>query len=56
MRLHRGLPVGREERIEWHLVPTRGQHFNRKAERMISVLKKQMQRSFEDKRYLYEET
>jgi hypothetical protein len=28
--------------IEWHLVPTGGQHFNGQAKRMIGVLKKQI--------------
>jgi hypothetical protein len=32
--------------IEWHLVPPGGQHFNRQAERMIGILKKQIWRSF----------
>jgi hypothetical protein len=42
--------------IEWHLVPTGGQHFNGQAERMIGVLKKQIWRSFEGKKYTHEET
>jgi hypothetical protein len=33
--------------IEWHLVPTGGQHFSGQAERIIGVLKKQIWRSFE---------
>jgi hypothetical protein len=37
--------------IEWHLVPTGGQHFNRQAKRMIGILKKQIWRSFEGKKY-----
>jgi hypothetical protein len=35
--------------IEWFLVPTGGQHFNRQAERMIRLIKKQIWRSFEGK-------
>jgi hypothetical protein len=42
--------------IEWHLVPTGGQHFNRQAERMIGILKKQIWRSFEGRKYTHEET
>jgi hypothetical protein len=41
--------------IEWHLVPTIGQHFNRQGEWMIGILKKQMQRGFEGKRYSHKE-
>jgi hypothetical protein len=41
--------------IEWHLVPTIGQHFNGQGERMIGILKKQMQRSFEGKWYSHKE-
>jgi hypothetical protein len=32
--------MGWERGIEWHLVPTGGQHFNGQAERMIGILKK----------------
>ncbi len=35
---------------EWHLVPMVGQHFNGHVECMISIPKRQMQRSFEGKR------
>jgi hypothetical protein len=42
--------------IEWHLVPTGGQHFNRQAERMVGILKKQLHRSLEGRRYTHEET
>ncbi len=38
------------------MVPTGGQHFNRQAERMIRIFKKQMWRSFEGKKYMHEET
>jgi hypothetical protein len=48
--------MGREEWHEWHLVPTGGQHFNRHAERMIGILKKQIWRSFEGTKYTHEET
>jgi hypothetical protein len=41
--------------IEWTLVPTGGQHFNGQAERMIGLIKKQLWRSFEGKRYSHEE-
>jgi hypothetical protein len=33
--------MGKREGIEWHLVRTGGQHFNRQAEQMIRKLKKQ---------------
>ncbi len=39
-----------------HLVLTGGQHFNRQAERMIGVLKKQIWRNFEGRKYTHEET
>ncbi len=44
--------------IEWHLVPTGGQHFmvHGQAKRMIKILKKQLQRSLEGKKYTHEET
>jgi hypothetical protein len=42
--------------IQWHLVPMGGQHFNGQAERMIRILKKQVCRSFEGKKYTHEET
>jgi hypothetical protein len=42
--------------IEWILVPTGGQHFNGQAERMIGLIKKQIWRSFEGKKYSHEET
>jgi hypothetical protein len=42
--------------IEWVLVPTGGQHFNRLAERMIGLIKKQIWRSFEGKKYSHEAT
>jgi hypothetical protein len=42
--------------IEWTLVPTGGQHFNGQAERMIGLIKKQLWRLFEGKKYSYEET
>jgi hypothetical protein len=42
--------------IEWHLVPTGGQHLNRQAERMIDILNRQLHRSFEIKKYAHEET
>jgi hypothetical protein len=48
--------LARKRGIEWHLVPTGGQHFNGQAERMIGVLKKQVSRSFEGKNYKHEET
>jgi hypothetical protein len=41
--------------IEWHLVPTGGQHFIRQAERVVGILKKQMQKSLETKRFSHEE-
>jgi hypothetical protein len=41
---------------EWHLVPTEGQHFNGQAERVIGILKKQIWRSFEGRKYTHEET
>ncbi len=41
--------------IEWVLVPTGGQHFNGLAERMIGLIKKQIWRSFEGKKYSHEE-
>ncbi len=37
--------------IEWHLVTTGGQHFNGQAETMIGILKKQIWRSFEGRKY-----
>ncbi len=42
--------------IEWVLVPTGGQHFNGQAERMIGLIKKQVWRSFNGKKYSHEET
>jgi hypothetical protein len=42
--------------IKWHLVPIGSQHFNRQAERMIRILKKQIWRNFEGKKYTHEET
>jgi hypothetical protein len=42
--------------IEWTLVPTGGQHFNRQAERMIRLIKQQLWRTFEGKRLTHEET
>jgi hypothetical protein len=42
--------------IEWTLVPTGGQHFNRQAERMIGLIKQQLWRTFEGKRLSHEET
>ncbi len=40
--------------IEWHLVPTGGQHFNGQAERMIGILKNRNWRSFEGRKYTHE--
>jgi hypothetical protein len=37
--------------VEWHLVPTGGQHFNGQAERMIGLIKKQTWQSFEGKKH-----
>jgi hypothetical protein len=31
------LELARKKAIEWHLVPTGGQHFNRLMERMIRI-------------------
>ncbi len=42
--------------IEWVLVPKGGQHFNGQAERMIGLIKKQIWRSFEGRKYSHEET
>jgi hypothetical protein len=42
--------------IEWILVPTGGQHFNGQAKRMIRLIKKQIWRSFERRKYSHEET
>jgi hypothetical protein len=42
--------------IEWVLVPTGGQHFNGQAERMIGLIKRQICRSFEGKKYSHKET
>jgi hypothetical protein len=42
--------------IEWTLAPTGGQHFNGQAERMISLIKQQLWRTFEGKRLSHEET
>jgi hypothetical protein len=42
--------------IEWILVPTGGQHFNGQAERMIGLIKRQIWRSFEGRKYSLEET
>jgi hypothetical protein len=41
--------------MEYHLVSTGGQHLNGLAEQMIGILKKQMLRSFEGRRYFHEE-
>ncbi len=41
--------------IEWTLVPTGGQHFNGQAERMIGLIKKQLWRLFEGRKYSHEE-
>jgi hypothetical protein len=41
---------GKEYSCKWCL-PTGDQYFNGQAEWIIGILKKQMQRSFEDKRY-----
>jgi hypothetical protein len=41
--------------IEWILVLTGGQHFNGQAERMIGLIKKQIWRSFEGRKYSHEE-
>jgi hypothetical protein len=46
----------RRKGIEWHLVPTGGQHFNGQAERMIGILKKQIWSSFEGRKYTHKET
>jgi hypothetical protein len=46
----------RKRGIEWHLVPTCGQHFNWQADMMIGVLKKQVSWSFDGKKYTHEET
>jgi hypothetical protein len=40
--------------IEWYLVPTEGKHFHGQAESMIRILKKQIERSFEDNRHSHE--
>jgi hypothetical protein len=42
--------------IEWHLVPAGGQYFNGQTERNIGILKRQMQRSLEGKKYMHEVT
>jgi hypothetical protein len=42
--------------VEWILVPTGGQHFNGQAERMIGLIKKQIWRSLEGRKYSHEET
>jgi hypothetical protein len=42
--------------IEWTLVPTGGQHFNEQAERIIGLIKKQLWRIFQGKKYSHEET
>jgi hypothetical protein len=49
LSFQRGSRMGREEWHEWHLVPTGGQHFNRHAERMVGILKKQLH--FRDEMY-----
>jgi hypothetical protein len=46
----------RRKGIEWHLIPTGGQHFNGQAERMIGIIKKQIWRSSEGRKYTHEET
>jgi hypothetical protein len=53
LRFQRGSRMGWEEWHEWHLVPTGRQHFNRHAERMIGILKKQIWRSFEGTKYTH---
>ncbi len=42
--------------IEWHPVPTGRQHFNGQTEKIIGVLKKQIWRSFEGRKYTHKET
>jgi hypothetical protein len=42
--------------VEWVLVPTGGQHFNGHAEKMVGLIKKQIWRSFEGKKYSLKET
>jgi hypothetical protein len=42
--------------IEWTLVPMGGQHFNGQAERMTRLIKRQIWRSFEGRKYLHKET
>jgi hypothetical protein len=42
--------------VEWILVPTGGQNFNGQAERMIGLIKKQIWRSFEGRKYSDDET
>ncbi len=42
--------------IEWHLVPTVGQHFISQAERMIRILKKQLRRSLQGNKFAHKET
>jgi hypothetical protein len=52
----RGSTVAGKKGIKWVLVPTGGQHFNGQAERMIRLIKRQIWRSFEGKKYSHEET
>jgi hypothetical protein len=42
--------------IEWILAPTGGQHFNGQTERMIRLIKRQIWRSFEGRKYSHDET
>jgi hypothetical protein len=42
--------------VKWILVPTGGENFNGQAERMIGLIKKQIWRSFEGRKYSHEET
>jgi hypothetical protein len=46
--------MGGRKGIEWHIVPTVGQHFNGKAKRMIGILKKQMWRSSKGRKYTHD--
>jgi hypothetical protein len=41
--------------VEWRLVPTGGQHYNKQAERVIGLLKKCLEQSLEGKRCSLEE-
>jgi hypothetical protein len=42
--------------IEWILAPTGGQHFNGQTERMIGLIKRQIWRSFEGRKYSHDKT